>query len=313
MECEKSSAKRAKVNKPRVNSLMFLAQTCFIGGQAAPEVSSLDTLAFVAVRELMGSDVQQTDVQQPDAQQVANATTSQALSSDASTQTPVNSEEVGKKRSRNDSIITPLCPYPDHAVCRNSSNERQRHTCFKCFRGDWQLLKTNKCITPWQLSRIVGSMTRQYVCNLCVLEKAGEQDLEHNIPRPSHCRRHLVFWQQKTCKHQQLWTKCTECLHDPRAGTSCCNFCGVMGVKNCGCPRGPIALRDAVVKTASDLPDEQVGLMAKLAADVLDYANQLQATQKIEDTAQREAKINEIKTTFQFRDTSKLNNLFKAV
>ena len=296
-----------------MSALMFLAHSCLMGEATVPEVCSFSCV--VSFQYLMGICLQAAE-----ATVVSQVTTPSVSTNEISTQeiTPsVSSNEistqtviVGSKRATN-TIITPFCLDPSHSVSFKASMQRQRHTCFKCFRGDWRLLKSNPFITPWQLSCVLGSMTRQYACNLCVLEKAGEADVTKNLPRPTLCKKHSVFFRQTMCtKHDRPWTRCDVCLHDPRAATSCCIFCGKIGSRACGCPRGPIAMRDAVIKTACKLPDGQVKLMEQLTTDVLEYAKQLQETQGIIDPMMREAKINEIKTIFQFQDTKNLHRFY---
>ena len=186
---------------------------------------------------------------------------------------------------------------------RRAGNERQRHTCYKCLIADWEVLKTNPFITPWQFARIIGCVTRQYFCIVCVLEHAHEPSITRHFPRPAQCKKHSVFHEQKRCsKHGLTWTKCCECKHDLRAGTSFCQFCRCPLSHMCGCPRGPTPLIEAAKRTVNEQPEEHVRLMERLAADLIEYARRLQETLGVEEHVLR------VKATFQFADASLLQS-----
>lgn len=207
----------------------------------------------------------------------------------------------------------PACVDPSHRVHSRAGIERQRHSCRQCLLDDWRLLKTNPFLVPWQLALILGTTTRQYICMLCVLEKADALELgKKDIPKQTDCKKHRVFSQQAECtNHGTPWHMCFKCLHDPRAGKRCCLLCGES--RGCGCPVGPLKLRDITAAKAKQLPEDQATLMAQLTKAILEYAALLQETAGIEDRVERALKVQQIKTTFRFPDTSKLVRVFKAV
>jgi len=146
-----------------------------------------------------------------------------------------------------------------------------------------------------------------------VLEKADASELAGAFPKQTKCKKHWVFNRQSKCtKHNKNWYLCFECVHDPRAGKRGCLLCGKAFGAECCCPRTPDAIRDAVVLRAKQLPEEQAKLMDELRVAILKYAELLQGTRQIEVAEEREAKVEEIKSTFGFPCVSGLNRTFKS-
>jgi hypothetical protein len=67
-----------------------------------------------------------------------------------------------------------------------------------------------------------------------------------------------------------------------------------------------------VVTRAKRLPEEQSKLMGELTAAILKYAELLQATSQIDAADEREARVEEIKSTFPFPDAAALDRTFKS-
>jgi hypothetical protein len=205
-----------------------------------------------------------------------------------------------------------FCFEPAHAVhaVRDLTKERQRHACRGCLASDWKRLKTNRALAPWQLAQLIGTLTRHYVCSMCVLELAVDDTPELKKPlfppRPSKCKRHSVFNAQTRCtRHNAPWSVCDQCVHDVRTGAAFCRFCGAYRSSGqCLCPRNADALIDTVLRTVTGEPAPH---FARLASDLIEYARQLQATLEANDTADaRDAAVARIKATFAFSATDAL-------
>jgi hypothetical protein len=197
-----------------------------------------------------------------------------------------------------------ICEEYTHRVSLYASKERQRHCCFGCIAEDWKCIKSNPNIVNWQLGKIIGGFTRQYVCSICVLEKADEPMLKRCLSKKTYCKKHSVFNQQKTCTaHGIGWQLCRQCLHDPRANTRGGGFCGTNSET--------LAFRNRIVKGACPLPEAQVALMDQLTQANIAYAALLEETKHIADPIERKAKVEHIKTTFVFPDVSTLDSTFK--
>ena len=226
----------------------------------------------------------------------------------------VADEESDMVRKKHNAYFNyPVCTVLDHRVHTNAGVERQRHSCTKCLLDDWRILKTNPFIVPWQMALVIGTLTRQYVCMLCVLEKADLPELAGAFPKQTKCKRHWVFNRQSRCtRHDRQWYLCFDCAHDPRAGKRYCLLCGRPLGSLCGCPRTPGAIRDVVVTRAKRLPEEQSKLMGELTVAILKYAELLQATSQIDAADEREARVEEIKSTFPFPDAGALDRTFKS-
>ena len=165
---------------------------------------------------------------------------------------------------------------PTNPMCSSHGKVKQRQTCFKCIGEDMAVVNANPFLTRWDAACILNSMSRSYACGLCFLV---ETDVK-KIRKATDCKLHSVHNEQRRCfAHNRRWTECSECLHDVRAGTSNCRFCGLKFSAMCKCPRGPEAAREAVMAIDTPQPADQIELKAKLAASALDYAAKLQAAQ----------------------------------
>ena len=60
------------------------------------------------------------------------------------------------------------------------------------------------------------------------------------------------------------------------------------------------------MEAVCEQPADQVSLMSQMAADLIEYAHQLQETQQLSDPHQRAAAIQRVKASFPFADISAL-------
>lgn len=163
---------------------------------------------------------------------------------------------------------------PANPMCIAHGKARQRQSCFRCIQEDMAIVNSVPYLTRWDAACILNCMARSYVCGLCFLTETDAR----NIRKATDCRLHSVYNGQRRCAgHNLRWTECRRCLYDVRAGTSFCQFCGLRFSAQCACPRGPLAMRAAVLALDAPQPAEQVELKERLAASALEYAARLQS------------------------------------
>ena len=210
--------------------------------------------------------------------------------------------------SKRKKVENPICDNPDHFKERLKSRKRQRHTCYKCMSTDLTALNSNPNLTRWDVTRIMVSLTRAYVCSVCLLSHEGNTITAKTAPKVSHCKKHSVFNEQRLCTlHKKRWTRCRLCLYDLRAATSFCRVCSQTFQKQCLCAREPENLTNITSAIRGQQPQGQIALKQKLTADLLECARQLEETKEI---GNKDIAIDQIRSAF-CADTSSLRTIFQ--
>ena len=177
----------------------------------------------------------------------------------------------------------PMCTNPTHK--RQKLNKpTQRHICRECAQEDFDAIKTIPHLTQWDTVCLMNLFNRAYFCGICLLEEPHSSYVngkKHVVSAASHCKRHSVYNAQHICfRHKKPWSRCHDCLHEYRSGTLKCHLCAHDYTSRCICPRGPIALRQTLLKEfTAPQPAAQVALKQTLADNTLAYAKALQAAQ----------------------------------
>jgi hypothetical protein len=96
-------------------------------------------------------------------------------------------------------VENPVCKNPDHFKEPLKIRKRQRHTCYKCMSTDLAALNSNPSLTRWDVTRIMVSLTRAYVCSVCLLSHTGDKVTSNTAPKVIHCKKHSVFNEKCLC------------------------------------------------------------------------------------------------------------------
>ena len=279
----------------------------------ASSVASINPIGFVSDVSVMGEDSKDTgDASTSSTAGSASSDTSagnSSVSSDtsagssssdtSSVSAPVSSDATSdaKPACKRPKTVNPICPDPTHGKSMDKTN-RQKHTCYKCSATFAEVLEANKFLLPWDRAWLFNRFCRSYCCSVCLLGGLDKEMKACNYPKAVQCKKHSKHNAQHTCAHGFRWTKCRDCKYDVRAGTSFCVYCSAIFSSSCKCPRDHETLIERVKNFNTEQSDEQKKLKTALVESALKHAEELQKAD------------NEIRSTFQPIDTSKLRTIF---